>query len=43
VDTLPNIIQGVVANLGTDSAPPAPLDMVIFHPAAWISSVMNIE
>jgi hypothetical protein len=43
VSTLPDIISGTIANLKTDSAPPAPLDMVVFHPAAWISSVMKIE
>ncbi|KAF8850017.1 hypothetical protein BDZ45DRAFT_697076 [Acephala macrosclerotiorum] len=43
MSTLPDIIDGAVANLRMDSAPPAPVDMVVFHPAVWISSIMNIE
>jgi len=34
IDTLPGIIDSVVTNLKKDLAPPAPLNIVIFHPAA---------
>ena len=34
MDTLPGIIHSVVTNLKKDLAPPTPLNMVIFHPAA---------
>lgn len=41
--SLQNILDGVVTNLSKTSPPRAPLDTVVFHPAACISGAMSIE
>lgn len=40
---LPSIVQGVIENIAKDSRLPALLDSYVFHPAACISSALNLE